>query len=285
MRAQAADRSPAFAASLALHAAVLVGAMIAWSWNKPVRIGSVVPVTLMTSPEAANLPPALASPTPAPAAAETPAPEAPPAPPAPVEAPVPTPPPTTRTPPQPKPEPHPLAQAKPAPKPTPTPKPAPAKPPPPPKAAAPSFDPDAVLASLDKASKATGARRSSAPRGPNRAETAVVARVAPGSGSAISSSVLSDLQGDLQRLWNPNCDVPGGADVVIKASFQLGFGGRLVGAPEASGETSSDPVVRAASDRAKRAIYQEDAQGRFSSTLSGQKITVNFNAKQFCDNR
>ena len=236
------------------------------------RIGSVVPVTLMTSPEAANLPPALASPTPAPAAAETPAPEAPPAPPAPVEAPVPTPPPTTRTPPQPRPEPHPLAQAKPAPKPAPTPKPAPAKPPPP-KAAAPSFDPDAVLASLDKASKASkaaGARRSSAPRGPNRAETAVVARVAPGAGSAISSSVLSDLQGDLQRLWNPNCDVPGGADVVIKASFQLGFGGRLVGAPEASGETSSDPVVRAASDRAKRAIYQEERKDGFPRPSQGR---------------
>jgi outer membrane biosynthesis protein TonB len=284
------DRRPALAASVALHVAVLTAGLVAWPWlNKPIHLGEVVPVTLVTSPNASNMKPALEAPTPTPAATEAPAPEAPPLPPAPVEAQVPTPPPTVRTPSQPhaKVAPQPLAQARPAPspkpvvqtKPTPT-KPAPAK------TAPSSFDPDAILASLDKPSKAAGARRSSAPRGPNRSETAVQARLAPGEGSAVSASAMADLGTELQRLWNPNCDVAGGADVVIQVSFQLGFGGRLIGPPQASGENASDPVVKAASDRAKRAVYQ--AAPGFDSlpqALYGQKITVNFNAKQFCANR
>jgi outer membrane biosynthesis protein TonB len=193
-----------------------------------------------------------------------------------------------RTPPQPHPkvEPHPEAQARPAPSPKPvTPaKPAPTKPAPA-KAAQPSFDPDALLASLDKPSKAAGARRSAAARGPARPETAVQARLAPGAGSAVSASALADLGTELQRLWNPNCDVRGGADVQIKVSFQLGPGGRLMGAPEASGENSSDPVVKAASDRAKRAVFQGAPFDNLPQATYGQRITVNFNAKQFCANR
>jgi protein TonB len=293
MRGQTADRYPALAASAALHAAVLLAGLIAWPWlNKPIHIGSVVPVTLITSPAASNMRPAVEAPTPAPAAVEAPAPEAPPLPPAPEEAPVPAPPPTVRTPPQPKakPAPHPVAEAKPTPKPTPTPKPiTQAKPTPPKptpaKAAAPSFDPDALLASLNKASKAAGARRSSAARGPTRPETAVHASLSPGAGSSVSASALSDLGTELQRLWNPNCEVEGGADVVIKVSFQLGPAGRLIGAPEASGETASNPVVKAASDRAKRAVFQGAPFDSLPPTLYGQRITVNFNAKQFCENR
>jgi protein TonB len=253
--------------------------------NKPMKLGEVVPVTLVTAHDASNIKPAIEATTPAPAATEESAPESTPLPPAPVERPTPTPPPTVRTPPQPHPkvEPHPLAQAKPASSPTPKPvmptKPAPAK------AAQPSFDPDALLASLDKPSKAAGARRSAAARGPARPETAVQARLAPGAGSAVSASALADLGTELQRLWNPNCDVQGGADVQIKVSFQLGPGGRLMGAPEASGENSSDPVVKAASDRAKRAVFQGAPFDNLPQAAYGQRITVNFNAKQFCANR
>jgi protein TonB len=291
MRALADDRKPALVASAALHLAILTAGLIAWPWlNKPMKLGEVVPITLVTAQDASNIKPAIEAPTPAPAATEEPAPEATPLPPAPVEAPVPAPPPTVRTPPQPHPkvEPHPQAQAKPAPSPTPKPvtptKPTPTKPAPA-KAAQPSFDPDALLASLDKPSKAAGARRSAAARGPARPETAVQARLAPGVGSAVSASALADLGTELQRLWNPNCDVRGGADVQIKVSFQLGPGGRLTGAPEASGENSSDPVVKAASDRAKRAVFQGAPFDNLPQATYGQRITVNFNAKQFCANR
>jgi outer membrane biosynthesis protein TonB len=289
MRALADDRRPALAASAALHAAVLAAGLIAWPWlSKPMRMGEVVPVTLVTSAEPSNIRPALQAPTPTPAAAEAPEPAAPPLPPAPVEAPVPTPPPTVRTPPHPHPkvEPQPEAQARPAPSPKPV---APARPAPtkpaPAKAAQPAFDPDAILASLDKASKAAGARHAAAPRGPTRAETAVQARLAPGAGSAISASSMNDLGAELQRLWNPNCDVAGGADVIIQVSFQLGPGGRLMGAPQASGENAADPVVKAASDRAKRAVFQGAPFDSLPQAAYGQRITVNFNAKQFCANR
>ncbi|MDR3511269.1 MAG: energy transducer TonB [Caulobacteraceae bacterium] len=286
------DRRPALVASAALHAAVLLGGLIAWPWlNKPMHLGSVVPVTLVTSQDASNMRPAIQAPTPAPAAAEQPEPKPAPLPPAPEAAPVPAPPPTVRTPPQPKAVPHPQAEARPQPKPSPTPKPivqakpTPPKPTPPKAAAQPSFDPDAILASLDKASKAAGSRHASGQRGPTRPETAVRASLSPGVGSTVSASALSDLGSELQRLWNPNCQVEGAADVVIKVSFQLGPAGRLIGDPQASGGDSSNPVVRAASDRARRAIYQGAPFDSLPQALYGQRITVNFNAKQFCANR
>ncbi len=269
MPAVADDRYPALAASAALHLAVLAAGVIAWPWlNKPIRLGEVVPVTLVTTSQASNLRPALEAPSPTPAAAEQPAPDAEPAPVAPQAAPLPAPPPTARTPP-PKVAPHPPAASRPAPA----------------KAVRPSFDPEAILASLDKASKAAGARRSPAPRGPSRPETAVQARLAPGAGSTVSDSALAALGDELERLWNPNCDAPGGADVVIQVSFRLDPGGRLIGAPQASGENASDPAVKAASDRAKRAVYQGEPFDNLAQASHGQRITVNFNAKQFCANR
>ena len=145
MSGRADDRRPALAASAALHVIVLTAGLIAWPWlSKPIHLGEVVPVTLITSPDASNMKPAVEAPTPTPAASEEPTPQASPLPPAPVEAPVPTPTPTVKTPPQPHPKTveHPQPQPKPAPtpKPTPTPK-AVAQPkptPPPPKPLPPS---------------------------------------------------------------------------------------------------------------------------------------------------
>jgi outer membrane biosynthesis protein TonB len=291
MRALADDRRPALAASAALHVIVLTAGLIAWPWlNKPIHLGEVVPVTLVTSSDASNIAPAIQAPTPAPAATQEPTPEASPLPPAEEETPVAAPPPTTVTPPQPhaKAQPQPQAQSRPAPspkplaqtKPTPTPtKPAPAK------AAEPSFDPDAVLASLAKPSKPAGARQSSAARGPTRPETAVQARLAPGVGSQVSASALADLGAELERLWNPNCDVEASSNVVIKVTFQLDEGGRVIGQPQASGENAASPIVKAASDRAKRAVYQGSPFDSLPQALYGQRITVNFNAQQFCANR
>jgi outer membrane biosynthesis protein TonB len=308
MSAVGEDRRPALAASAVLHVAVLTAGLIAWPWlNKPMHLGEVVPVTLVTSQSAANIKPAIQAPTPAPAATEEPAPAPTPAPPAPEEAPTPAPPPTTRTPPQPKPKPEPAkpepvqkVEPKPAPtakpqakaeaKPTPKPAPAPVKPAPAPaktapaKAAEPSFDPDAVLASLDRASKAAGSRHAAAARGPARPETAVEARLTPGAGAQISASALSNLGSELERLWNPNCDTQGELGV-IKVSFRLDGGGRLIGDPQSSADNATNPVVKAASDRAKRAVYQGSPFDNLPQALYGQRITVNFNAQQFCANR
>jgi outer membrane biosynthesis protein TonB len=189
--------------------------------------------------------------------------------------------------PKPTPKPVPKAEAKPAPTPKPLPPakptPAPARPAPA-KAEAPAFDPDAVFASLDKASKAAGARKSAAARGPTRPETAVQARLAPGTGAQVSQSALSDLGSELERLWNPNCDAAS-AIGVIKVTFRLDGGGRLIGDPQSSAEGSANPVVKVASDRAKRAVYQGSPFDSLPQALYGQRITVNFNAQQFCANR
>jgi outer membrane biosynthesis protein TonB len=269
MSTAASERYPAMAASAALHAAVLLAGIIAWPWlNKPLHMSSVVPITLVTSQDVSNLRPAIAAPTPAPAATEAPTPDASPQAPAPQETPQPTPTPAKPSPPQPKPSP-----AKPAP-----PKPAVAK------QSAPSFDPDAVLASLTK-TKPSGPRQSSAARGPTRPETAVQARTAVGAGDAISANALSALAGELQRLWNPNCDVEGGSDANIKVSFRLGPSGRLIAPPESSQENATDPIVKAASDRAKRAVNQGAPFDDLPPALYGQKILVNFNAKQACAQR
>jgi hypothetical protein len=58
-----------------------------------------------------------------------------------------------------------------------------------------------------------------------------------------------------------------------------------MGAPQASGENAADPVVKAASDRAKRAVFQGAPFDSLPQAAYGQRITVNFNAKQFCANR
>lgn len=289
MSARADDRTPAFAASAFLHAAILLGGIIAWPWlNKPMHLGAVVPVTLISATDAGEMKPAFEAPTPAPAQVEQPSPQPEPLPPAPVEAPTPAPPPTTRTPPQPKAVPHPQPQARAAPAPSPTPspkaKPTPAKPNPA-KAAAPSFDPDALLASLDHASKAAGSRNPAGQRGPTRPETAVQARLAPGTGSAVSASALAALGAELERLWNPNCQVQGAGDVVIKVTFRLDSGGRLVGTPRAAGAPFGNPLVQASADRAVRAVYEGAPFDGLPSNVYGQSITVNFDPKQFCANR
>lgn len=286
MTSDVRERYPALAASAALHALVLLSGLIAWPWlSKPLHVGDVVPVTLVTSADESNMRAAVAAPTPAPAQTETPDVQAPAAAVAPEPAPTPEPAPKAVQPP-PKPTPTPVkpAPAKPAPSPTPTPAKAQVKPPPA-KPTPSTFDPDAVLASLAKPTRATGAQRSSAARGPSRPETAVVARVAVGAGDAVSANALSALAGELQRLWNPNCDVEGGSDVNIKVGFRLDPSGRLIGAPESSQESATDPVVRAASDRAKRAVNQGAPFDSLPPTLYGPKIVVNFNARQACANR
>jgi protein TonB len=257
--------SPAVAASALLHGLALAAALFAWPHrDRPIDLGSAVPVNIVTQGPVANVRPAEKGPEDAEALTEEPVPEAPPAPAAvPAPAPVPTPP-------------------KPVPTPAPTPKPAPvpAKPAVKP---APSFDLDALAATVAKrAAATTGGPRSSARQGPARQETAVQARPAVGASNAMIGSALGVLAAELQRRWNPNCEVEGGSDVNIRVGFRLIQGGRIVGDVESSGATSTNPVVLAASDRAVRAVRQAAPFESLPPELFGQKIVVNFNAKLAC---
>jgi outer membrane biosynthesis protein TonB len=279
--------------SVGLHAGLVIFVLfILPLLSKPIRLAQVVPVTLVTAQDEGSLRNAVEAPTPAPAATPEPVPDAPAQTAAPEPAPVPTP-----KPPPPRPVPPAPTPPKPAPTPKPTPTPAkvaPAKPqPPPPKPQPPkpqaaakadkSLDLDALAASLAPSNAhAAGARQSSAAKGPAKPATAVKAQTAAGVGDVASTGALNSMAAELQRIWNPNCDVAGGSDANIRVSFRLASNGGVLGPVESSADGAGDPVIRAASERAKSAVNQAQPFRNLPPQLYGPKITVNFNAKQAC---
>jgi hypothetical protein len=76
--------------------------------------------------------------------------------------------------------------------------------------------------------------------------------------------------------------VEGGRDVRVRVSFALGPAGDLTGPVEAGGlERSDNAVVRAAAERAIRAVLQAAPFPALASPV-GQRIAVNFNAREAC---
>lgn len=259
--------SPALLGSIALHGVVaaLIAFGLPWKSSKPITIGESVPVTIVTNGPT-NVRPAEEAPVEQTAQTPEPTPEATPQPPAPTPAPTPTP--------APAPPPKPTPAPKPAPTPTPA-KPTPQK----------KNDNDffaSLEASIAKTKKATGKPTANAPKGPARAETSVSARPALGAATGLSASALGRLQGEVQDRWNPNCEVEGGANVNVRVVFVIGPGGRVVGQPKSPGTASPDPVVKAASDRAIRALFAASPFAYLPSDLYGKEIALNFNAKQAC---
>lgn len=258
--------SPGLLASIALHGAVaaLIAFGLPWKKAEPITIGESVPVTIVTNGPT-NVRPAEEALEEQTAQTPDPAPDATPQPPAPTPSPTPTP-----------------APAPPN-KPTTVPKPAPTPTPAKPTQQKKNDDFFASLeASIAKTKKATGKPTATAPKGPARAETSVSARPAMGAATGLSAAALGRLQGEVQDRWNPNCEVEGGANVNVRVVFVIGPGGRVVGQPESPGTSSPDPVVKAASDRAIRALFAASPFTYLPSELYGQKIALNFNAKQAC---
>lgn len=269
--------SPATLGSIALHAAVAIALMISWG-NRDLKVGAVVPINIVSRAPAADVKPAEQAPQTQEAATEQPTPEAPPepAPPPPKPAP-PTPAPKVeKTPPPVPPTPAPKAEKPPA-KVAPTP--APAKPQP--KPAEKGLDLDALAASLTKPNRNAPSKPSSAAQGPSRAETAPVARQTTGT-SLASGAALQGLADELQRRWNPNCEVEGGRDVVVKVNFQLGVGGQVVGDVGSQIQGARTPVAQAAAERAVRAVYAASPFRGLPRDYYGERITVNFNAREAC---
>lgn len=273
--------SPALLGSVALHGAVaaLMIFGLPWRSSKPITIGESVPVTIVANGPT-NVRPAEEAPVEQTAQTPEPTPQASPQPPAPTPAPQPTPAPPPKPVPTPKAAPPAPTPPKPAPTPKPTPTPSQAKPSPAKKNDSDFFS--SLEASLAKSQKATGKPTANAPKGPARAETSVSARPAMGAATGLSAAALGRLQGEVQERWNPNCEVEGGADVNVRVIFVIGPGGRVVGQPESPGTSSPNPVVKAASDRAIRALFAASPFAYLPSDLYGQKIALNFNAKQAC---
>jgi outer membrane biosynthesis protein TonB len=252
--------SPATLGSIALHAAVALALMISWG-SRDLKVGAVVPINIVSHAPANDIKPADQGPQTQEAATETPTPEAPPEP---------APPPPTPAAPAPTPK---------AVKPPEKAAPAPAKPPT--KPAEKGLDLDALAASLTKPARNAPQRPSSAAQGPTRAETAPVARQTTGT-SLAAGAALQGLAEELQRRWNPNCDVEGGRDVVVKVNFQLGVGGQVVGDVASQIQGARTPVAQAAADRAVRAVYAAAPFRGLPKDFYGEKIAVNFNAREAC---
>jgi outer membrane biosynthesis protein TonB len=255
------NRLPALAVAAALHVA-LIAALVLFPAHPNLPIGSSVPINIVSSAPFTDTRPAVQAPETATAAAPEPTPQAPPQPPAPQVAP----PAFSRTTPTPlrtQREAPPQASARPT------------------QAAAKPLDLNHLQQLIDNARRTSSQAASSAQRGPARAETAPLAR--PDAGQGVSQSDMLGLQQLLERLWNPNCDVAGGAAVRLKVKFLIGLSGNLVGAPSAGGlERSGDPVVSAAALRALDAVREA---APYPPPYYGQSIVVNFDAKEACAKR
>jgi outer membrane biosynthesis protein TonB len=247
-----------------LHLAVLALVIFAPS-HLPKPIGSSVPINIVSSAPFTDTRPAVQAPQTQAAAAPAPVPQAPPQPPAPEVAP----PAFTKTTPTPT-----KVQPKPVPTPQPSTKAAP-------QPAQKAFDFNHLQQIIDSARHNTGAAASRAPKGPARAETAPQAR--PDAGQGVSQSDMLGLEQVLERLWNPNCDVAGGAAVKLQVKFTIDLAGAVLGHPTAGGlERSPDPVVAAAARRALDAVHEA---APYAAPFYGQQITVNFDAKEACAKR
>ena len=280
MARQQSEFSAAMVASALLHAGVIVSALIAWPWSRPLPVGGAVPINIVANAPSTNLAPAIEAPEETPAQTEDPVPDASPTPAAPEPAPTPTPPAPTPKPapqPAPKPVPTPAPAPKPAPAPTPKPKPPAAKPAP----KSSGLDLDALAASVAKSAKSSGAQRSSAAKGESRPATAREARPDLGSGQA--AAAVAGMTDELQRRWNPNCEVEGGRDVRIRVTFTLSSSGQVLGQPDAGGkERSANPVEKAAAERAIRAVFAAAPFRDLPRQFDGDRIAVNYNAREAC---
>jgi outer membrane biosynthesis protein TonB len=256
---------PAMLGSVLLHVTVAVALLISWNFTRDLKVGSAVPVTIVSKAPATDVRKAEPAPVEQTALADEPVPEAPleSTPPAPQPKPTPPPPPPKPTP----------APAKPIPAP------APVKPAPPAKPQK-SLDLDALSASISKMQKAAPAKPSSAAKGPARPETALQAR--PALGAGVSAAALSGLTDELQRRWNPNCDVEGGRDVQVRVTFVIGAGGQVIGDVASQIKGAQTPVSRTAAERAVSAVYAAAPFRNLPREFYGDKIAVNFNAREAC---
>ena len=247
--------SPAALGSVALHGSIALAVMISWG-NRDLKVGSIVPVTIVSNAPDIDTRPAEQAPDTQTAMSEAPVADAPPPQPAAAV-------PSTKAA-------KPIEKAA-----TPNAAKLATKP------AEKAFDLDALAASLTKPSRNAPQRPASAPKGPIRPETAPVARQTIGTGLAAGAAVTGMTE-ELQRRWNPNCNVEGGRDVLVRVTFQLGAGGQVVGDVLSQIQGVRSPVATAGAERAVRAVYAAAPFRGLPREFYGDKVAVNFNAREAC---
>jgi len=292
LRPDAMRRFPlAFVVSVLLHVGLLLLAYISWKdAPKPVAVVSV-PVELVAkipSRQQAEAPVdklAVKTPQPIPAPEDQPKPTPPtPAPPLPVPVP------QKQVVPQKKPEPKPVPTPKP-PEPKPSPKPADKAPPdkdgmkkpvPPQKAkAAPAKPADDFLTHLTQTAAAPSKAPTRTLPQANTHRTTGMSNVGSGPADAGAQVALDALTQRLQRLWSPNCDVPGGNQIQPDIEFTLSPNGRVIEGPRWV-HPNNDPVWQAGATRAMSAVKRGELYEGLPAGLYNTSITLTFDAKSAC---
>jgi periplasmic protein TonB len=74
----------------------------------------------------------------------------------------------------------------------------------------------------------------------------------------------------------------GGRDVIVRVVFRLGAGGQVVGEPEAEIKGPGTAVAQAGAERAVRAVYAAAPFRGLPREFYGERIAVNFNAREAC---
>ena len=256
------ERVPALAAAAVFHVGVLFLAILLGQWlNKPEPLGDVTTVTLMTSADVDAARAAMQAEQQQQASTPEPSLQAPETSPAPQPAPTPAPPPPTPAAAPQTPQPVGHGTLRPT----------------------PPMDWDKLSKSLQASSKQPGGPHSSSPRGPQRASTSPRVTPTSGPGTAASQAAGVAMGQELSRLWIQNCGVMGGSDIKIVLRFRVGPGGRLIGQPVSSEAGATDPLIKVASDRAVRAVYQYFSNPPPDAVnLKPDNYVSNFNPKQDC---
>lgn len=264
----------AFITSAALHAGLAALALLSWPDPAEAPRPPPVPVTLVSAGALEGSPAdAPAEEAVAPEFAPEPAPEAPaPDPAPPVSTPA-LPPPSRAAPSEPAPTPRPTPPPKAAPQRPAPPKPTPPRPAPPRSAPAEqSLDLNALSSRLAKASPRSGGSSRGAPK---------QAAQAAGPTPAERQGALAQLRERLIEAWNPNCRVEGGNRVNVRVQFRLEKG-RVAGRPQVLGGPSSEPLVRAAEERAVRAVYELAPYDWLPEVMQTDNYEGRFNAETAC---
>ena len=243
-----------FPISLALHVAVVVLSLFTWTHKLdiPDQAAPVVPVDLVTLGDKNDIAPMT---THKPEPQDQPQPED-----------------QSQPQPQPQNEPRPQDQAKAQPQaqPQPKPEPAPARP-----KAKETFDPDRIMALLDKRSGGTAGSRKNVRVGPQNIKGA-------GAMDAMTADLQTLLRSQIYKCWSPPVGAPNADRLISEFHIMLKRDGSIAAMPQltATGVPASNPYMRAAAEAARRAIFT-CAPYRLPADRYGQwqEVTLVFNPR------
>ncbi|RYF89839.1 MAG: hypothetical protein EON95_18050, partial [Caulobacteraceae bacterium] len=120
-------------------------------------------------------------------------------------------------------------------------------------------------------------------KGPPRPPTAPTPQPKGGAGGGPPGEWLQGLLADLYKYWRPNCFVEGGRSVKVSVRIVLSPSGRVMGEPKIVKSSGADEaLVSAGETRAVLAINRAQPFKNMPPELSGDSLTLNFDAQKAC---